>query len=220
MTEPQRTAPKTATTAAGAKLARPVERGRGPTPSAAQAPRSAADEAREARPMKSLLHLFSLVHALVALLFLCTALLLLALAVKTGWAAVAAGLDHAAALGIIEAMGVLTVAVVALQISQTIMEEEVIRDAHVSGPTRVRRFLSRFMVVVVIAIAIEALVGTFKAMHENPADLPYAASVLLAAAAVLAGWGVFIKLNSAAEELEPEAMEQAKSEDKKIDESA
>lgn len=169
--------------------------------------------------LKTLLRVFCLVHAVVALLFLCAALLLMTSAVVTGWAAVAGGFSRAAALGVIEAMGILTAAVVSLQIAQTIAEEEVIREAHVGGPTRLRRFLSRFMVVVVIAIAIEALVGVFKAMHDSPQDLPYAASVLLAAAALLAGWGVFIKLNRAAEELEPEAMQQAKIEDKKIEEA-
>src|SRR5256885_3422733 len=49
--------------------------------------------------------------------------------------------------------------VVALQIAQTITEEEVIREAHISGPTRVRRFLSRFLVVLVVALAVEALVA-------------------------------------------------------------
>ena len=44
------------------------------------------------------------------------------------------------------AVGLLAVAVVALQIAQTIAEEEVVRDAQISGPTRVRRFLSRFLV--------------------------------------------------------------------------
>ena len=46
---------------------------------------------------------------------------------------------------------------VALQIAQTITEEEVVRSAHVSGPTRVRRFLSRFLTVVVVALVIEGL---------------------------------------------------------------
>ena len=46
--------------------------------------------------------------------------------------------------------------------------------------------------------------------------LPYAASIGIAAAAMLAAWGVFIKLNRAAEELEPEAMEKAKREDAKV----
>ena len=33
---------------------------------------------------------------------------------------------------------------------------------------------------------------------------------------VLAGWGVFVHLNRSAEELEPEAMAEAKSEDSKV----
>ena len=105
---------------------------------------------------------------------------------------------------------------VALQISQTVAEEEVIRDAHISAPTRVRRFLSRFLVVVVVALAIEGLVATFKAVHEDPAQLLYAASILLAAGVLLAGWGLFIRLNRYAEELEPEAMAEAKREDQKF----
>jgi len=33
---------------------------------------------------------------------------------------------------------------------------------------------------------------------------------------LLAGWGVFVRLNRYAEELEPEAMEEAKREDRKL----
>jgi len=105
---------------------------------------------------------------------------------------------------------------VALQIAQTIAEEEVVRETHVSGPTRVRRFLSRFLVVLVVALAIEGLVATFRSVHENPAQLPYAACVIAAAATLLAAWGLFIRLNVSAEELEPEAMEEAKREDRKL----
>ena len=167
--------------------------------------------------MKAFLRLFSTVHALMALLFACAALLLVVIAARIGWAVFAAGLDRAAAQGIIEAVGLLAAAVVALQIAQTITEEEVIRDAHISGPTRVRRFLSRFMVVVVVALAIEGLVSTFKALHEDPAQLPYAASLLISVGLLLAGWGVFIRLNRYAEELEPEAMAAAKREDRKLE---
>jgi len=113
-------------------------------------------------------------------------------------------------------VGLLAAAVVALQIAQTITEEEVIRDSHVSAPTRVRRFLSRFMVVLVVALAIEGLVGTFKAIHEDVAHLMYAAGLLISVGVLLAGWGVFIRLNRYAEELEPEAMAAAKREDKKL----
>ena len=138
---------------------------------------------------------------------------MIVIAAKSGWHAIVDGMDHGAALEVIEAIGLLAAAVVAMQIAQTITEEEVVRDAHISGPTRVRRFLSRFLVVVVVAISIEALVATFRASYEDPLHLVYAASILLAAAALLAAWGIFIRMNCYAEALEPEAMEDAKRED-------
>ena len=41
----------------------------------------------------------------------------------------------------------------------------------------------------------------------------------LAGALLLAAWGVFIWFNRAAEQLEPEAMQEAKREDRKIDQA-
>lgn len=152
----------------------------------------------------------------MAVLFACGALMLVAIAARTGWLAFSGSLDQGAAQSIIEAVGLLAAAVVALQIAETIAEEEVIRDADISAPTRVRRFLSRFFVVVIVALAIEGLVATFKAIHEDLNQLAYAASLLLATGALLAAWGLFVRLNRFAEELEPEAMADAKREDKKL----
>ena len=166
--------------------------------------------------MKAVLGVFRVLHALVALLFACASLLLIAAAARAGWLAFGGAWDQAGALTIIEAVGLLAAAVVALQIAETITEEEVIREADISAPTRVRRFLSRFFVVVVVALAIEGLVATFKAIHEDLTHLAYAASIVFATALLLAGWGVFVHLNRSAEELEPEAMEEAKREDEKL----
>src|SRR5690349_13525811 len=105
--------------------------------------------------MKPILRAFAAVQAVVALLFALASLALIVIAARTGWVALSGGLDRAAAQEIIEAIGLLAAAVVALQIAQTITEEEVVRGAQVSGPTRVRRFLSRFLVVVLVALAIE-----------------------------------------------------------------
>ena len=154
----------------------------------------------------------------MAALFACVAFLLMAIAARTGWLAVSGGLDGAAAQAVIEAMGLLAAAVLALQIAETITEEEVIRDADISAPTRVRRFLSRFFVVLIVALAIEGLVATFKANHEDPAQLIYAGTLIAAVGVLLAAWGIFIHLNRSAEELEPEAMADAKREDDKLKE--
>lgn len=166
--------------------------------------------------MKLATNVFRLIHGLMAIFFALAALILIAIAVRIGWLGLMGGLDQAAAQTIIEAVGLLAAAVVALQIAETIVEEEIVRDADISAPTRVRRFLSRFFVVIIVALAIEGLVATFKAMHEDTAQLPYAASILMATALLLAAWGVFVHLNRSAEELEPEAMEDAKNEDHKL----
>ena len=165
--------------------------------------------------MKWLLRVFSGIHAFMALLFACAALMLIAVSARIGWSAFMQGLDRAAAESIIEAVGLLAAAVVALQVAQTITEEEVVRDAQISAPTRVRRFLSRFIVVIVVALAVEGLVATFRA-HSEPVQLLYAAGLVGSVALLLAGWGLFVHLNRSAEELEPEAMAEAKREDRKL----
>ena len=118
---------------------------------------------------------------------------------------------------VLECIGWLTIAVVAFELGQTILEEEVQRSVPVSSPTRVRRFLSRFMVVVIVALSIETLVSVFVLAQKDASQLPQAASVGVAAAVMLAAWGIFIKMNKSAEDLEPEAMAETKSEDKKIE---
>lgn len=168
--------------------------------------------------MKIVVRLFRLVHGFMALLFAVAALLLIVIAAKTGGEAIFGGLSQAAAQQIIEAVGLLAAAVVALQIAETITEEEVVRDADISAPTRVRRFLSRFFVVVIVALAIEGLVATFKAIHEDMTQLTYAALLIIAIGVLLSAWGIFIRFNRYAEELEPEAMADVKREDKKLKE--
>ncbi len=167
--------------------------------------------------VKILSNIFSAIHGVIALLFAAAAVVLVLIAVRIAWAALGDGLNPGSALVVIESLGLLAAAVVALQIAQTVFEEEIVRDAQISAPTRVRRFLSRFLVVVVVALAIEGLVAAFKAIHEEMAELRYASALLLSTAALLAAWGVFVRLNRAAEELEPEAMEEAKREDRKLE---
>ncbi|HEY8356681.1 MAG TPA: hypothetical protein VIL30_04390 [Ramlibacter sp.] len=166
--------------------------------------------------MKYLLSMFAWMHGLMALLFAGAAVLLIIIAVQVAWHGVFAGVGRGAAQEIIEAVGLLAAAVVALQIAQTMVEEEVLRGAHISAPTRVRRFLSRFFVVVIVALAIEGLVATFKAIHEDLALLTYAATLLAATGVMLAAWGVFVRCNRYAEDVEPEAMREVKREDAEL----
>ncbi|GHH60407.1 MULTISPECIES: hypothetical protein [Gammaproteobacteria] len=169
--------------------------------------------------MKFLSVLFRGGHVVILGFFVLCAAGLVTMAAMELWHGLSPGGDMAVRIRfnvVLEAIGLLTVALVTLELGQTIFEEEVLRDVKVSGPTRVRRYLSRFFVVIVIALAIETLVSIFELMHDDPAKLPYAATTGLCAAMLLLAWGVFVRLNRSAEELEPEAMEEAKREDRDV----
>ena len=161
--------------------------------------------------MKALLKLFPAGHLVIAALFVGASISLIVLAAVQLWEGASLFQLHA----VLESIAVLTVALAALELGQTILEEEVLREAQMSAPTRVRRFLSRFMIVLVVALTIETLVLVFR-YGDEPEQLPYVAGVGLAAALLLAAWGFFIRMNRSAEELEPEAMQQAKKEDRKV----
>jgi hypothetical protein len=170
--------------------------------------------------VKFFYRIFPAGHFVISLLFVAAALALIAIAGAQLWRGIqlfeeAGVIDRLNA--VLESIAVLTVALAALELGQTILEEEVQRDAQMSAPTRVRRFLSRFMIVLVVALTIETLVLAFRVSQNAPEQLPYVASIGLTAAALLVAWGVFVRLNRSAEELEPEAMQAAKREDRKVE---
>ena len=173
--------------------------------------------------MKLLYWLFPAGHFVISVLFLVAGAALIAIAGMQLWQGVQP-FESAPLLprlnAVLESIAVLTVAVAALELGQTILEEEVHRQAQMSAPTRVRRFLSRFMVVLVVALSIETLVLVFRLSQDQPEALPYAAAVGATAALMLVAWGLFIRFNRSAEELEPEAMQAAKREDRKVEKSA
>src|SRR4030095_62961 len=130
--------------------------------------------------MKVLHRLFAVGHLVISVLFLVAGFALIGTALMQLWQGIQ-WVEEATLLQrlnvVLESIAVLTVAVAALELGQTILEEEVHRQAQMSAPTRVRRFLSRFMVVLVVALSIEALVAVFQFNHEQPAHLPYAATI-------------------------------------------
>jgi sensor histidine kinase regulating citrate/malate metabolism len=71
------------------------------------------------------------------------------------------------------------------------------------------------MIVLVVSLSIERLVAVFKYSHETPAHLVYAACIGLMTS-LLVAWGLFVRLNQSAGQLEPEALEQTKQEDRNV----
>ena len=168
--------------------------------------------------IKLILPVLTLGYAAVALMFGLAAIALLGLSAIGLWdAVVSAGLApvQRAAL-VLESIGLVTISLMGMEMAQTVIEEEVVRRVHVSAPTRVRRYLSRFLVVVVVALAIESLVAVMQALHAESVNLVQPAATAVGAAALLAAWGLFISLNRSVEELEPEGIREARDEDRNV----
>lgn len=170
--------------------------------------------------MKFLQKIGALGYIIVSLLFFVCGFALIVLAAIEIWTALGPSDEKSVQDRfklILECVGLLTIAVASLELGQTVLEEEVQRTVHVSAPTRVRRFLSRFLIVVVVSLGVECLIGVFQFLHTQPELLPHVASIGVAAAVLLISWGMFIKANVEAEKLEPEAMREAKNEDKDVE---
>lgn len=169
--------------------------------------------------MRVLLKLFGAGYIAVSIFFFVCGVALVGMAAWEFWEAVTAVVDADAPprfVSILECVGLLTIAVAAFELGQTVLEEEVQRELSISTPTRVRRFLSRFIVVVVVSLSIECLVSAFQSLHGHPELLVNAGVIGACAAALLLAWGAFIRLNVSAEHLEPQAMLEAKAEDQNV----
>ncbi|UVW28007.1 hypothetical protein [Massilia sp. H6] len=170
--------------------------------------------------MKYIQNVFLVGYMLIVGLFFICGIGLIGLAGIETWSALNPGTEFAVRDRfelILECIGLLTIAVASLELGQTVLEEEVQRSVNISSPTRVRRFLSRFLIVVVVSLSIECLIGVFQFMHSKPEYLPHSAAVGLAAAAILATWGLFIRNNVEAEKLEPHSMHEVQAEDEELE---
>ena len=141
---------------------------------------------------------FALGFAAIVVLFAGCAIALIALSGIELWHAVHPGAVLSVAKrfnSILDCIAMLTIAMAAMELAQTVVEEEFDHETRLSAAARARRLLSRFLVVVIVSLAIESLVAIFKLAHDDPSKLMDAAFIAFAAAALLAAWGFFIRMD-------------------------
>lgn len=145
---------------------------------------------------------FALGFAVIVVMFAGCAIALIAFAGMELWRSVQPGgaltLTKRFDL-ILDCIAMLTIAMASMELAQTIVEEEFEHEARSSAAARARRVLSRFLVVVIVSLAIESLVAIFKMAHDDPSKISDAAYSAFAAAALLVAWGLFIKMGQRGE---------------------
>lgn len=142
---------------------------------------------------------------LIMVLFIFIAIVLLGLAFDRLWVTVTTfpgvSLDV-----LFEAIGFTTVGVAVIELARTMYEEEIQSPIEMTAPLKIRHFLSRFLTVIVISLAIEFLTMVFRFSHK-PDEFAYlyeAVAVAFGVALLFIAWSFYNWTSVAVEKHENE----------------
>lgn len=102
-------------------------------------------------------------------------------------------------LGLLDFVGYLIISVAIFDVGRYLLEEEVFRERELRSPKEARQSLTKFMVIIVIAVTLEALLSVIRAGTKDTSLLIYPSALFLVATLLLIGLGLFQRLSVAAE---------------------
>jgi hypothetical protein len=98
-------------------------------------------------------------------------------------------------LHIFDSIGLVALAVAVLDLATTIFREITLREIDKRYPSQVRRSLTRFMTIIIIAILIEGFITIFRFIKAGQIHLlPYSGLILAGATFLIIGLGVYLKI--------------------------
>ncbi len=104
----------------------------------------------------------------------------------------------------LQSVGAVIIAVAILDVAKYMIEEEVFRNKELRSPKEARETLTKIMVIVAIAVSIEALVYIFKAGAKDLSLLVYPSLLIVAVVLLIVGLGIYQKLSINSESTENE----------------
>lgn len=93
----------------------------------------------------------------------------------------------------------LIISVAIFDVGRYLLEEEVLRQRELRSPSEARKSLTKFMVIIVIAINLEALIHVIKAGVKDVTLLIYPVALFFAATFSLIGLGIYQRLSASTE---------------------
>ncbi|HZP86887.1 MAG TPA: hypothetical protein VFB54_08690 [Burkholderiales bacterium] len=137
-------------------------------------------------------YLSTTMYALICVALAALAVTLLATGI---WSVVEVALSGGEViLAVLEAVGLVIVALAVSDVAKYIYEEEIERERELRSAVEARQSLTKFLVIIAIAASLEGLVQIVHAAKSDRAALTDAALLLLAAVAVVVGLGVYQRL--------------------------
>lgn len=96
---------------------------------------------------------------------------------------------------LLDAIGLIVIGMAVFDVARFLLEEEVLNAIEVKSPAKQRETLIKFLVIISIAVTLEALVFIFDAGKKNASLLIYPTFLLIAAVLLVVGLGVYQKLS-------------------------
>jgi len=146
--------------------------------------------------------LFSrLLYTVIAFTLLAAAVMLIGVAV---WRTVTGYWTGEAAFeNLLDAIGLIIIAVAVADVGKFLFEEEVVADREMRRPAEARGSLTKFMSIMIVALSLESLVLIAKTSRETVGDIVYPGLLMLLAVLALVGLGLFQKLSQNATAVVP-----------------
>jgi hypothetical protein len=114
------------------------------------------------------------------------------------WGALGSGEPIKQAL--LNGIGLVIVAIAVFDVAKYLIEEEVLRDRELRSAREARETTTKFVVIIVIAVSLEALVFILGAASQDLSLLVYPAALLAVSALLILALAVYLRLSSTAEQ--------------------
>ncbi|WPL18250.1 hypothetical protein Thiowin_03314 [Thiorhodovibrio winogradskyi] len=124
------------------------------------------------------------------------------MAVRDVWQAVQTGAELKPSM--LDGIGLVVVSLAVFDVAKYLMEEEVLRNRELRSATEARETLTKFMVIIVIAVTLEALVFILGAANGHLSLLVYPALLLAASAGLIAALALYLRFSTSAEQRLPQ----------------
>jgi len=146
--------------------------------------------------MRIIVQLPRLFYTLISIVLLGIALMLIGFGLWEVWLAM-----HSGSSGVVDellnAIGVIVISMALMDVAMFLLEEGVVRNKAINDSVyEIRRSLTKFVSIIIIAVCMEALVFIFKAGKTGDSSLMYPTLLLLAGVAMIAGLGLFMRWTS------------------------
>ena len=137
-------------------------------------------------------HLGRIVYGLISLCLGFISLAMMVIALWDIWVSINEKTLLVKAL--LDAIGLIVIGMAVFDVSKFLVEEEVFNSGGEKSPAKKRNMLIKFLVIIAIAVSLEALVFIFDAGKIDITNLIYPTFLLIAAVLVVVGLGVYQKL--------------------------